>query len=69
VLIRVRHRSDPRSVGLAIDALAHDHHTRLQVTMKVEDQLSLILSKLEEQMKGINEGNRCINDVQVSIDD
>jgi hypothetical protein len=37
--------------------------------MKVEDQLSLILSKLEEQMKGINEGNRCINDVQVSIDD
>jgi hypothetical protein len=37
--------------------------------MKVEDQLSLILSKLEEQTKGINEGNHRINDVQVSIDE
>jgi hypothetical protein len=37
--------------------------------MKVEDQLSLILTKLEEQTKGVNEGNRRINDVQVSIDD
>jgi hypothetical protein len=36
--------------------------------MKVEDQLTLILSKLEEQTKGMNEGNRKINDVQVSID-
>jgi hypothetical protein len=37
--------------------------------MKVEDQLALILSKLDKQTKGINEGNRRINDVQVSIDD
>jgi chromosome segregation ATPase len=37
--------------------------------LKVEDQLLLILSKLEQQTKGINEGNRRINDVQVSIDD
>ncbi|CAD6237549.1 unnamed protein product [Miscanthus lutarioriparius] len=37
--------------------------------MKVEDQLALILDKLEEQTKGINEGNHRINDVQVSIDD
>jgi hypothetical protein len=37
--------------------------------MKVEDQLTLIISKLDEQTKGINEGNCRINEVQVSIDD
>ena len=42
---------------------------RLQVTMKVEHQLALIIGKLDEQTKGINESNRRINDVQVSIDD
>jgi hypothetical protein len=37
--------------------------------MKVEDQLALILTKLDEQTKGINEGNRRINEVQVSTKD
>ncbi|CAD6268797.1 unnamed protein product [Miscanthus lutarioriparius] len=37
--------------------------------MKVEDQLSLILSKLDEQSKGISEGNRRITDVHASIED
>ena len=67
------HRSEPRSVGSAIAywiaALAHDHRTCLQVTMKVEDQLALIIGKLDEQTKGINEGNHRINDVQASIED
>jgi hypothetical protein len=67
LIVRV-HRSEPRSVGSAIEALAHDHCTSLQVTKKVEDQLALIIGKLDEQTKGINDGNRRINEVQTSID-
>lgn len=35
--------------------------------MKVEDQLALILSKLDEQSKGIAESNRRLHDVQDSV--
>jgi hypothetical protein len=37
--------------------------------MKVEDQLSLIIAKLDEQSKGINDINRKITDVQGSIEE
>jgi hypothetical protein len=48
---------------LTIEALVHNHRTRLQVTMKVEDQLTLILAKLDDQSKGIHGINRKITDV------
>jgi len=47
--------------------LAHEHRTRLQVTMKVEDQPALILNKLDEQSKGIFESNRRLHDVHESV--
>lgn len=37
--------------------------------MKVEEQLALILSKLDEQSKGISEGNRRLHDVHASVED
>jgi hypothetical protein len=37
--------------------------------MKVEDQLSLIIAKLDEQSRGINDYNHKISDVQGSIDE
>ena len=47
--------------------LAHEHRTRLQVTMKVEDHPVLILNKLDEQSKGIFESNRRLHDVHESV--
>jgi chromosome segregation ATPase len=37
--------------------------------MKVEDQLALLLTKMDEQSKTISEGNRRINDVYVAVED
>jgi hypothetical protein len=45
------------AIEIQIEELAHEHRTRLQVTMKVEDQLALILTKLDEQSKRISETN------------
>ncbi|CAD6338747.1 unnamed protein product [Miscanthus lutarioriparius] len=71
VLISRVHRSEPRSVGSAIEfrieELAHEHRTRLQVTMKVEHQLALILKKLDEQSQGISETNRRLTGIHESV--
>jgi hypothetical protein len=51
------------AIEIQIEELAHEHHTLLQVTMKVEDQLALILTKLNEQ----SETNRHLTDVHDSM--
>lgn len=51
----------------AVGVLAHDRRTRLQVSMKVDNQLALILSKLNEQLKGIAESNQRLHDVHDSV--
>jgi len=70
---RVAHRSEPRSDGSAIEfgipILAHEHRTRLQVSMKVEEQLALLLSKMDKQSKTISGVDRRINDVFTAVED
>ncbi|WVZ93865.1 LOW QUALITY PROTEIN: hypothetical protein U9M48_039818 [Paspalum notatum var. saurae] len=41
----------------------HEHQTRKQVTMKIDEPLALILSKLDDQAKGISEGNHRLAEV------
>jgi hypothetical protein len=50
-----------------VDKLAHEHRTSLQVMMKFEDQLALILTKLDDQSKVVTGTNRCLLDVHESV--
>lgn len=51
------------------DAVNHEHHTRFQATMKIEEQLALILSNLEEQTQEISGNNKKILGVGDSGED
>ncbi|WP_228394432.1 hypothetical protein, partial [Pseudomonas helleri] len=65
MLTHARHRSEPRSVGSAVEVdLAHEHQTRRQVTMKVDEQLTLILSKLDDQATVLSDTNRNLREVR-----